>query len=56
VSGGRGSAAAIRRLPLEAVRDIRIQTRLTFTGLDLAVTSIAAFVGGWIFGYLVTVG
>jgi len=40
---------------VERVRDIRVQTRLTLTGLDLVATSVAAFVAGWIFGYLATV-
>jgi hypothetical protein len=40
---------------LEAVRDIRVQTRLTLAGLDLVATSVAAFVGGWVIGYLATV-
>ena len=40
---------------LEVVRDIRLQTRLTLSGLDLVATSVAAFVGGWIIGYLATV-
>jgi hypothetical protein len=42
-------------MSLEVVRDIRFQTRLTLSGLDLVATSVAAFVGGWIIGYLATV-
>jgi hypothetical protein len=40
---------------LEAVRDIRVESRLTLSGLDLVATSVAAFVGGWIIGYLATI-
>jgi len=40
---------------LEVVRDIRVETCLTVTGLDLVATSLVAFVGGWIIGYLATV-
>jgi len=46
---------SVARPALEAVRDIRVETRLTLTGLDLVATSLAAFVGGWIIGYLATV-
>jgi hypothetical protein len=45
----------IGRQPLEAVREIRLETRLTLTGLDLVATSVAAFVGGWIIGYIATI-
>jgi ActR/RegA family two-component response regulator len=43
------------RQPLEAVRDIRLETRLTLTGVDLIATSVAAFVGGWLIGYITTI-
>jgi hypothetical protein len=29
-----------------------VRARATFGGLDLVVTSLAAFAGGWIVGYL----
>jgi hypothetical protein len=54
VSGGGSHAVSAAPL-LEAVRDIRFRTRLTLHGLDLMATSVAAFVGGWIIGYLATV-
>ena len=53
MTGGRYALPAARPA-LETVRDIRVQTRLTITGLDLLATSVAAFVGGWIIGYLAT--
>ena len=40
---------------LEVVRAVQVQTRLTLTGLDLVATSVAAFVGGWLIGYLVSI-
>jgi hypothetical protein len=55
MSGGSRYAVRATRPPLEAVRDIQVHTRLTLTGLDLVATSVAAFVAGWIFGYLSTV-
>jgi len=42
-------------MSLEVVRDIRFQPRLTLSGLDLLATSVAAFLGGWIIGYLASV-
>jgi hypothetical protein len=45
----------IGRQPLEAVREIRFETRLSLTGLDLVATSVAAFVGGWLVGYITTI-
>jgi hypothetical protein len=41
--------------PLEAVREIRLETRIALTGLDLVATSVAAFVGGWLIGYITTI-
>jgi len=52
---GATHTVSVARPALEAVRDIRVETRLTLTGLDLVATSLAAFVGGWIIGYLATV-
>ena len=40
---------------LEAVRGVQVQRRLTLTGLDLVATSVAAFVGGCLMGYLVSI-
>jgi MFS-type transporter involved in bile tolerance (Atg22 family) len=37
------------------IRDVHVETRLTLTGLDLVATSVVAFVGGWIIGYLATI-
>jgi hypothetical protein len=45
----------IGRPRLEAVREIRLETRLTLTELDLVTTSVAAFVGGWLIGYITTI-
>ena len=42
------------RQRLEAVRDIRFDTRISLTELDLVVTTVAAFVGGWLIGYITT--
>jgi hypothetical protein len=42
-------------LPLEAIREIRLETRLALTELDLVATSVAAFVGGWLIGYISTI-
>jgi hypothetical protein len=39
---------------LESVRDVRFDTRVSVTGLDLVVTTVAAFVGGWLIGYIAT--
>jgi hypothetical protein len=46
--------AHVARPRVEAVRDVRFDTRVSLTGLDLVVTSVAAFVGGWLIGYIGT--
>jgi hypothetical protein len=37
--------------PTRAV-DVHVRAHITLTGLDLLATSIAAFAGGWLIGYL----
>jgi hypothetical protein len=39
---------------VEPVRDVRLDTRVSLPGFDLVVTTVAAFVGGWVIGYITT--
>jgi hypothetical protein len=47
---------AARPVPRQVVSRVIVRSRLGFGGLSLVVTSIAAFVAGWLIGYLSGVG
>jgi hypothetical protein len=42
----------MRRPSVERVQEIHVQARLVVGELDLVATSVAAFLGGWLIGYL----
>jgi hypothetical protein len=52
IDATRGDATWRQRVgPAQAVH-VHVRAHISLTGLDLLATSIAAFAGGWLLGYL----